>query len=79
MIKREFTNELNKTMQAMEKMDTMIDEIKNELTDGEFLRLEMRYQDLCDCVYRMAMQGHKLERYECVDQFRQPLAKLFAD
>ena len=81
MIKREFATEMNKVMLAMEKCDAALEEIKaaGDLTPDEYTRLYIRYQDLCDCVYRMATAGHKLERYEWVDECKKPLAMIFKD
>ena len=77
MIKHELTAEINKTFGAMEKTDITLEEIRKYLTPEQYTTLWVRYQDLCDSVYRVSIQAHRLERYEFVDEFKKPLKELF--
>lgn len=62
---------------AMEKMDSILAEIHSQIPAETYAVLWERYQDLCDCVYKMSSIGHNLERYEFTDSFFKPLGELF--
>ena len=79
MIKKELANETNKAFVAMEMMDSKLLELHNKLSAEDYAEIWLRYQDICNSIYRIATKAHQLERYEFTDEFFKLLSAVFPE